>query len=349
LIKYTMQAPDTLKQGFDATSYIVSPKLYEVQSTRIPPVNNSLSPTTNPNNPNANITNIEQNKQEEPLAGVQDLPETFLNTHNFMLILDLLSLFARNIDSTIVVKTMNHLSSIVNMVPGILLPDIGGSSPSKYNNQLLAWDNEAEKKLVDYWVTIFMQLSFLCRDNRADIRNQSLNILQRSLLSQALNLVGPDSWVLCFDKVIFPLLDELLLPLGEENGQSKDIIEETRLRGQQILVKTFLQYMSVLIKCPNFNALWLKILSYIQKYMTADKSQFLAEAVTESLKNILLVMFANDILKPAGEIPSDLSDPNLQTQLAFWDLSWRTIDEFCPQMKSDFIAKLINKTNPTDN
>jgi len=194
-----------------------------------------------------------------------------------------------------------------------------------------------------------MQLSFLCRDNRADIRNQSLNILQRSLLSQALNLVGPDSWVLCFDKVIFPLLDELLLPLGEENGQSKDIIEETRLRGQQILVKTFLQYMSVLIKCPNFNALWLKILSYIQKYMTADKSQFLAEAVTESLKNILLVMFANDILKPAGEIPSDLSDPNLQTQLAFWDLSWRTIDEFCPQMKSDFIAKLINKTNPTDN
>lgn len=64
--------------------------------------------------------------------------------------------------------------------------------------------------------------------------------------------------------------------------------------------------------------------------MKADNSELLAEAVPESLKNILLVMSEYGIFKP-GAITFGKN---------IWDLSWTTIDSFCPSLKESILAQL---------
>jgi hypothetical protein len=84
-----------------------------------------------------------------------------------------------------------------------------------------------------------------------------------------------------------------------------------------------------------------------------------AEAITESLKNILLVMFASEIFKPSDPsllgltlTASNLSSHSTQspldlnTQHELWELSWRTIDSFCPQLRQDFLLKICTKHIP---
>ncbi len=41
---------------------------------------------------------------------------------------------------------------------------------------------------------------------------------------------------------------------------------------------------------PTFNALWMTILDFTERYLHTDRSDLLSEAIPESLKNMLLVM-----------------------------------------------------------
>ena len=67
-------------------------------------------------------------------------------------------------------------------------------------------------------------------------------------------------------------------------------LEETRMRASQLLSKVFLQHLSPLLKLGNFQKLWLGILGVLEKYCLIKDSDSLAEAIPESLKNMLLVM-----------------------------------------------------------
>lgn len=72
-----------------------------------------------------------------------------------------------------------------------------------------------------------------------------------------------------------------------------------------------------------------------------------AEAVTESLKNTLLVMSASHVLRP-GSYASQLQDMVLTSYEAdgdsksMWDLTWSKIGAFCPTVKNEFYA-ILNK------
>ncbi|PIK37414.1 putative golgi-specific brefeldin A-resistance guanine nucleotide exchange factor 1 isoform X2 [Apostichopus japonicus] len=123
-----------------------------------------------------------------------------------------------------------------------------------------------------------------------------------------------------FSKVLFPLLAKLL----ENNTHDPIEMEETRMRAASLLCKGFLQHLTPLLSLSTFTALWMTILDFMDKYMNADKSELLSEAIPESLKNMLLVMHTAGVFETDGE-----DDPAAQ----LWAMTWERIDCFLPGLK----------------
>eukprot|EP01102_Stenamoeba_stenopodia_P011381 TRINITY_DN3491_c1_g1_i2.p1 TRINITY_DN3491_c1_g1~~TRINITY_DN3491_c1_g1_i2.p1 ORF type:complete len:540 (-),score=87.88 TRINITY_DN3491_c1_g1_i2:28-1647(-) len=191
--------------------------------------------------------------------------------------------------------------------------------------------NEAEV-WTGYWLPVLQGFCCLCRDGRQDVRNYAMTYLQRMLLSSDIQQLSPDAWRNCFEQVLFPLLTELLKPFSESATATNDTmgVEETRLRASVLLSKIFLQYLPKLTLLPDFHKLWLQILHFIEIYMKADRSDLLAEAIPEALKNILLVMTATGVLQPGAKTASGED---------IWKLSWGAIDAFCPSLKDEIVPK----------
>ncbi|CAH1795725.1 unnamed protein product, partial [Owenia fusiformis] len=171
---------------------------------------------------------------------------------------------------------------------------------------------------VKCWCPLLQCIARLCCDTRRQVRSQALTYLQRALLVHDLQTLSAVEWEACFNKVLFPLLHKLL---GTINPQDPNGIEETRMRASTLLCKVFLQHLSPLLSLSTFTALWLTILDFMDKYMHADRSDLLCEAIPESLKNMLLVMHTAGILE--GE----------ESQL--WKLTWDRIDSFLPQLREE--------------
>ena len=106
-----------------------------------------------------------------------------------------------------------------------------------------------------------------------------MTFLQRALLSPQLSLLPPTGWLLCFQEVMFPLMENLLkgsvevLPPPPSSKHKLDSagLEETRLRAAALLSKIFLQYLPKLTTLPNFSQLWLDILRFMEAIRTGGK------------------------------------------------------------------------------
>ena len=55
-------------------------------------------------------------------------------------------------------------------------------------------------------------------------------------------------------------------------------------------MQVFLQHLGPLSSLPTFTALWLTILDFLAQFVSTASSDLLADALPESLKNMLLVM-----------------------------------------------------------
>lgn len=133
-------------------------------------------------------------------------------------------------------------------------------------------------------------ISRLATDQRRQVRTSAITCLQRALLVHDLQTLSGPEWSSCFKQVLFPLLNELL---AEKHSDPSDpsLVEESRMRASTIMSKVFLHHLTPLMTLPNFNELWLEILDYLEKFMNIG-SDMLYEAVLESLKNMLLVMYS---------------------------------------------------------
>jgi len=178
-----------------------------------------------------------------------------------------------------------------------------------------------------YWLPIFRSWIHLCRDPRNDIRTHAMTLLQRALLSQYLDVLTPIGIQNCFEEVMFPLLESLLQPFSNVRSETSRVaIEETQVRAQQLLAKSLLQYLNQLTQLPDFHInLWPRILCVIESYMKVDQIGLLKEAIPEVLKNILLVMLQMNVFHPSNSIDG----------VDIWNISWMTIDGFCPSLKED--------------
>ncbi|XP_070186725.1 Golgi-specific brefeldin A-resistance guanine nucleotide exchange factor 1-like isoform X2 [Littorina saxatilis] len=171
------------------------------------------------------------------------------------------------------------------------------------------------------WCPLLQGIARLCCDTRRQVRSQALTYLQRALLVHDLQTLSAVEWEACFNKVLFPLLTKLLENI---NSQDPSGMEETRMRASTLLCKVFLQHLSPLLCLTTFTALWLTILDFMEKYMKADSSDLLSEAIPENLKNMLLVM------ETAGIFQTDAG-----TESKLWRLTWDKIDTFLPNLRDD--------------
>ena len=185
-----------------------------------------------------------------------------------------------------------------------------------------------------YWTPVFLSLIRLCRDPRNEVRTHAMTLLQRALLSQQLELLTPEGLRVCFEDVMFPLFDTLLQPYpAAQSEASRLAVEETRVRGQQLLSKSLLQYLHQLTQLSDFHtSLWPRILSVLEQFMRADRIGLLSESIPEALKNILLVMLQMNFFHPSNTILGH----------DIWTVSWAMIDNFCPALKQDesFLSSL---------
>lgn len=88
-----------------------------------------------------------------------------------------------------------------------------------------------------------------------------------------LHILSPVEWESVFNKVLFPLLHQLLEP----TAMSDHIygIEETRVRVSQLLCRIFLQHLTPLLSLPTFTTVWLAILDFMDKYSKIDQTDML--------------------------------------------------------------------------
>ncbi|EDO31538.1 predicted protein, partial [Nematostella vectensis] len=200
------------------------------------------------------------------------------------------------------------------------------------------------------WCPLLQGIARLCCDNRKEVRMSALTFLQRALLVQDMQVLSAVEWESCFNKVLFPMLSRLL---EVPNPDDPIGLEETRMRAATLLSKVFLQHLSPLLSLSTFTALWLTILDFMDKYMHADKSDLLFEAIPESLKNMLLVMstagifhqedymlsLGNRPVEPSGSARLVRSDSDVHRYSALWQVTWERIDCFLPNLKNELFSR----------
>ncbi|XP_057671770.1 Golgi-specific brefeldin A-resistance guanine nucleotide exchange factor 1 [Diorhabda carinulata] len=175
------------------------------------------------------------------------------------------------------------------------------------------------------WCPLLQGIARLCCDTRRPVRMSAITYLQRALLVHDLQTLSGSEWEQCFQRVLFPLLSYLLQPVNPKDAIA---MEETRIRAATVLSKVFLHHLNPLLSLPSFFNLWLIVLDFMDKYMHADKSELLYEAIPESLKNMLLVMDSAKVFDgPDGK--------NI-----LWNATWDRISKFLPNMKDDLFKEI---------
>ena len=171
-----------------------------------------------------------------------------------------------------------------------------------------------------HWESLLQSMARFCTVVSRSVRQHALTMLQSSLMLPDLNRLAPEEWQTCLENVLFPLMDALLEPPAKSAPTTS--LEEIRMRTCALLCKVFLQHLNVLLPLESFTRVWLRILGFMEKYLKAGTE--LAEAVPETLKNMLLVMSTAGILAPGQ--PSANGGPPL------WELTWTRIEGFIPGM-----------------
>ncbi|XP_076275076.1 sec7 domain-containing protein garz isoform X2 [Rhynchophorus ferrugineus] len=174
------------------------------------------------------------------------------------------------------------------------------------------------------WCPLLQGIARMCCDRREQVRISAIAFLQRALLVHDLQtLTGPE-WEQCFHRVLFPLLNYLLQPI---NPKEPVAMAEFRNRAATVLSKVFLHHLTPLLSLPTFANLWSNILDFMEKYMHADKSDILYEAIPELLKNMLLVMNSAKVF----------DGPDGKNQL--WLVTWDKIGKFLPNLKHELFKE----------
>ncbi|KAI6116902.1 hypothetical protein EDD16DRAFT_1693169 [Pisolithus croceorrhizus] len=163
------------------------------------------------------------------------------------------------------------------------------------------------------------------------VRNIAIVQLQRLLLGSQLVYDETDHGYVeeIFDSVIFPLIDDLLKPQVYHLDPSG--ISETRLRASTLLCKAFMHFeVRDGRGKADVRAIWIEILDLLDRLVGVEQSEQLYEAVSESLKNAVLVMNAADILVPPSERCNE-------QQRTFWSATHARLERFLPGLLAEVI------------
>ncbi|KAK7023901.1 SEC7 domain-containing protein [Favolaschia claudopus] len=170
-----------------------------------------------------------------------------------------------------------------------------------------------------------------------EVRHAAIGQLQRMLLGPHVlfDEANAEQVEEIFNRVIFPLLDDLLKP--QVFHRDPRGMPETRLRASALLCKAFMHFEVRESQAQvDIRILWIQILDLLDRLMNIDKGDQLYEAVPESLKNVVLVMHAAQILVPP---PAEEPDTRDDRQRTLWTATNERVERFLP----GFIASVIPK------
>lgn len=174
------------------------------------------------------------------------------------------------------------------------------------------------------WCPLLQGIARISTDHRRQVRTSAITCLQRALLMHDLQTLSGPEWAGCFRQVLFPLMTFLLHESPENNGTEPGLIEESRTRISTIMSKVFLHHLTPLMTLPEFTALWLDVIQYLEQFMKLG-TDMLYEAVLESLKNMLLVMYS----------VKAFHNPDGTTYSVLWELTWNRVGVFLPTLKAE--------------
>ncbi|KAG9300462.1 hypothetical protein G9A89_010088 [Geosiphon pyriformis] len=272
-----------------------------------------------------------------------------ISTHNFSECVELLTDFASA--ATLVAQRDNYQDNIKNPRIRITKTQSAVIERARKAVELLYHLYKEIPKLLNetetssreawstYWLPILTGLSQQSYNPCREVRQYAITYLQRALLDPELVSHGVSEWVVIFDVVLFPLLDQLLKP---EIFEADPVgMEETRMRASALLCRIFLHYLNKLIEWGGLLSLWCQILDVMERYMDTGENDSLAEAISESLKNMLLVMSTSGVLNlpapPTSPLP-EISDEVKgigRTPIDLWDITWTKIGKFLPKLKEE--------------
>lgn len=182
----------------------------------------------------------------------------------------------------------------------------------------------------EMWLRLVDNLKKICLDQRDEVRNHAILMLQRAIAGADGIMLPQPLWFQCFDSAIFPLLDELLVFSIENSRKTfKKTVEETLVLATKLMSKAFLQSLQDISQQPSFCRLWLGVLNRLESYMSTKfrgkRSEKVHELIPELLKNTLLVMKTTGVLLPGDDIGSD----------SFWQLTWLHVKKISPSLQSE--------------
>ncbi|KAH9484177.1 hypothetical protein JR316_0003657 [Psilocybe cubensis] len=163
-----------------------------------------------------------------------------------------------------------------------------------------------------------------------EIRHSAISHLQRILLGSPLTNDADQKKVEeVFNRVVFPLVDELLKP--QVAFRDPQGMAESRLRGSALLCKVFMHLELRESRAKtDFRLLWIQVLDLLDRLMNVNRGDQLYEAIPESLKNVLLVMNAVGILIPPGSGEEEL-------QKTLWLNTHERMERFLPGFLTEVI------------
>ncbi|KAK0584989.1 hypothetical protein LWI29_021769 [Acer saccharum] len=181
----------------------------------------------------------------------------------------------------------------------------------------------------EMWLRLVQALKKVCLDQREEVRNHAIQVLQRSLAAVDGIHLPNALWFQCFDMVIFTLLDDLLEIAQGNSPKDYRNIDGTLVLAMKLMSKAFLQLLQDLSLQPSFCKLWLGVLNHMERYMTlklrGKRSEKIHELIPELLKNNLLVMKTTGILMPTDDIGGD----------SFWQLTRLHVKKISPSIESE--------------
>lgn len=150
-----------------------------------------------------------------------------------------------------------------------------------------------KKRYITVWrqlcLPLLMSLSRQSTNAAREVRHSSISQLQRILLGPYVMFEEADSAQVeeIFNRVIFPLLDELLKPqVFQRDPQG---MPETRLRASALLCKAFMHFE---VRESQANAdiriLWIQILDLLDRLMNVDKGDQLVRLLFSLISRVLM-------------------------------------------------------------
>eukprot|EP00271_Cylindrocystis_brebissonii_P001385 TRINITY_DN11653_c0_g1_i1.p1 TRINITY_DN11653_c0_g1~~TRINITY_DN11653_c0_g1_i1.p1 ORF type:complete len:1561 (-),score=232.21 TRINITY_DN11653_c0_g1_i1:253-4377(-) len=199
-------------------------------------------------------------------------------------------------------------------------------------------------ELRDMWLQLAHGIRAACGDQREEVRSHAVTCLQRCLVAAEPMKLPNTVWLICFDQIVFALLDDLLYIAVRRNATEVGGMEGTMLQALKLLSKVFLFCLPLVRTLPQtqFRKLWYEVLGRMEMYMKArvkaGGSGHLEELVPEILKNILLVMYAKGVFTEGTETmraAEDGLDGGCNDNDSLWATTWGRVERICPGLKEE--------------